>query len=119
MNFNNHEDFSNQCTSILVKMKQCYHNDLSKECAVLSDSERANFFSEFDATSSFKKLLVKPKISKPLKKRMVDEDVYQVERVLNVRKQNINLNLKLNGWDMKKQLGSQKLICRKKPVSFL
>ena len=49
-------------------MKQCYHNEISKECAVLSDSERANFFSEFDATSSFKKLLVKPKVSKPLKK---------------------------------------------------
>ena len=25
-------------------MKQCYHNEISKECAVLSDSERANFF---------------------------------------------------------------------------
>jgi hypothetical protein len=60
-------------------MKQCYHNEISKECAVLSDSERANFFSEFDATSSFKKLLVKPKVSKPLKKRKVDEDVYQFE----------------------------------------
>ena len=24
-------------------MKQCYHNDLSKECAVLSNSERATF----------------------------------------------------------------------------
>jgi hypothetical protein len=49
-------------------MKQCYHNDISKECAVLSDYERANFFSEFDATSSFKKQLVKPKVLKPLKK---------------------------------------------------
>ncbi len=68
MNFNNHNDFSNQCASILVKMKQCYHNDLSKECAVLSDSERANFFTEFDATSSYKKLLVKLKVSQPFKK---------------------------------------------------
>ena len=49
-------------------MKQCYHNDLSKECAILSDSEHANVFTEFDATSSFKKLLVKPKVLKPLKK---------------------------------------------------
>ena len=76
-------------------MKQCYHNEISKECAVLSDSERANFFSEFDATSSFKKLLVKPKISKPLKKRKVDEDVYQVERVLNVRKQKGKLEFEI------------------------
>ena len=76
-------------------MKQCYHNEISKECAVLSDSERANFFSEFDATSNFKKLLVKPKISKPLKKRKVDEDVYQVERVLNVRKQKGKLEFEI------------------------
>ena len=76
-------------------MKQCYHNEISKECAVLSDSERANFFSEFDATSSFKKLLVKPKVSKPLKKRKVDEDVYQVERVLNVRKQKGKLEFEI------------------------
>ena len=87
MNFNNHNDFSNQCTSILLKIKQCYHNDISKECADFSDSERANLFTEFDATSSFKKLLVKPKVSKPFKKRKLDENVYQVERVLNVRKQ--------------------------------
>ena len=60
-------------------MKQCYHNDISKDCAVLSNSERAYFFTEFDATSSFKKLLVKPKVSKPFKKRKVDENVYQVE----------------------------------------
>ncbi len=25
-------------------MKQCYHNEISKECAVLSNSEHANFF---------------------------------------------------------------------------
>ena len=49
-------------------MKQYYHNDISNECAVLSDNEHANFFTEFDATSSFKKLLVKPKVLKPLKK---------------------------------------------------
>ncbi len=48
-------------------MKQCYHNDISKECAVLSNSERANFFTEFDAAYGFKKLLVKPKVSIPLK----------------------------------------------------
>ncbi len=46
-------------------MKQCYHNDISNECAVLSDNERANFFTEFDATSRFKKLWVKLKASKP------------------------------------------------------
>ena len=68
MNLNNHNDISNKCASILLRMKQCNHNDLSKECAVLSDSEGATFFTEFDATSSFKKLLVKPKVSKPLKK---------------------------------------------------
>ena len=76
-------------------MKKGYHNDISKECAVLSNSERANFFTEFDATSSFKKLLVKPKVSKPFKKRKLDENVYQVERVLNVRKQKGKLEFKI------------------------
>ena len=76
-------------------MKQCYHNEISKECAVLSDSERANFFSEFDATSSFKKLLVKPKVSKPFTKRNLDGNIYQVERVLNVRKQKGKLEFEI------------------------
>ena len=39
--------------------------------------------------------MVKPKISKPLKKRKVDEDVYQVERVLNVRKQKGKLEFEI------------------------
>ena len=101
MNFNNHNDFSNQCASNPVRMKQCNHNDLSKECAVLSDSECATFFTEFDATSSFKKLLVKPKVSKPLKKGKVDENVYQVERVLNVRKQKgkLEFEIKWKGYE--------------------
>ncbi len=38
--------------------------------------------------------MVKPKILKPFKKRKVDEDVYQVERVLNVKKQKGNLEFK-------------------------
>ena len=99
-------------------MKQCYHNDISKECPVLSDSERANFFTEFDATSSFKKLLVKPKVLKPVKRRKLDENVYQVERVLNVTKQKGKLAFEIRGWDMRKQLGTQKQICREKLVSF-
>ena len=52
-------------------------------------------FSEFDATSSFKKLLVKPKVLKPFKKRKLDENVYQVERVLNVRKQKGKLEFEI------------------------
>ena len=54
-----------------------------------------HLFSEFDATSSFKKLLVKPKVSKPFKKRKLDENVYQVERVLNVRKQKGKLEFEI------------------------
>ncbi len=95
MNFNNHNDFSNQCASIPLRMKQCNHNDLSKECAVLSDSKLASFFTEFDATSSFKKLLVKPKVSTPLRKRKLDDNVYQVDRVLNVRKQKGKLEFEI------------------------
>ncbi len=68
MNFNNHDDFSNQCASILVKMKQKNHHDLAKKCAVFGDSEPANFCTEFDATSSFKKLLVIPKFRNLSKK---------------------------------------------------
>ena len=95
MNFNNHNDFLNQSASILLRMKQSNHNDLPKHYPVLSDSERATFFTEFDATSSFKKLLVKPKVSKPFKKRKVDEDVYQVEKVLSMRKQKGKLEFEI------------------------
>lgn len=95
MNFNNHNDFLNQSASILLRMKQSNHNDLPKQYPVLSDSERATFLTEFDATSSFKKLLVKPKVLKPFKKRKVDEDVYQVERVLSMRKQKGKLEFEI------------------------
>ncbi len=36
-------DFSNQSASILVQMKRFCHNDLSKECVVLSNIERSTF----------------------------------------------------------------------------
>ena len=39
--------------------------------------------------------MVKPKVLKPFKKRKVDEDVYQVERVLNVRKQKGKLEFEI------------------------
>ena len=68
MIFYNHNDFLNQSARILLRMKQSNHNDLSKQYPVLSDSECATFLTEFDATSSFKKLLVKPKVLKKLKK---------------------------------------------------
>ena len=61
----------------------------------LSNSERAYLLTEFDATCSFKKLLVKPKVLKPFTKRKVYEDVYQVERVLNVRKQKGKLEFEI------------------------
>ncbi len=101
MNFNNHNDFLNQSASILLRMKQSNHNDLPKQYPVLSDSERATFLTEFDATSSFKTLLIKPKVSKLLKKRKLDENVYQVERVLNVRMQKgkLEFEIKWMGYD--------------------
>ncbi len=40
-------------------------------------------------------LLVKPKVSKPFKKRKLEENVYQVERVLNVRKQKGKLEFEI------------------------
>ncbi len=43
MNANNHNNFSNHCASILLRMKQSNHNDCSKQCAVLSDIEHATF----------------------------------------------------------------------------
>ena len=39
--------------------------------------------------------MVKPKVLKPFKKRKVDEYVYQVERVLNVRKQKGKLEFEI------------------------
>ena len=118
MNFNNHNDFSNQSTSILVKMKQCYHNEISKECAVLSDSERANFFWVW-CNFQFQKAVGKTQSFETFQKKKLDENVYQVERVLNVRKQKGKLEFEIKWMGYEKTTWEPKTNLQGEACEFL
>ena len=70
-----------------------------------------------EATFSFMKPLVKPKVSRALK-RKVDADVYEVERVMNVRTQKGKLLFEIEWLGYDKTTWDPKTNWRDKHVSY-